>query len=86
MIKIKLSAIKLHSFSKNILKLIEPTFPIQADIFEVGTKWRTEVKSQGSDCRHASHIFPVDKIIFIFSGDPIYIRTHGMSNKKEYIH
>lgn len=25
-----------------------------ADIFEVGTKWQTEVKSQGSDCRHAS--------------------------------
>lgn len=47
-----------------------------ADIFEVGTKWQTEVKSQGSDCRHASHILPVDKIIFIFSGDPIYIRTH----------
>jgi len=59
-------------------------FPIQADIFEVGTKWQTEVKSQGNDCCHASYILLVDKIIFIFSGDPIYIRTHGTSNKSEH--
>lgn len=45
------SGFKYSRFSKNILQLVEAKsmFSIpQADIFEVGTKWQTEVKSQGS--------------------------------------